>query len=147
MNLNKNWYKEAKKSTINTNQHLLKQINQQELTIIKLKAKLFEVRWVINLQNKTWYLLSFSYVGLFPFLTGDKCFKWAHLQNRRFCRHAYNLFCFISFFVNMILIRILFRMLQVYMVLISYKEYRLFLLTVGIRWCFWKDWMLKMATL
>ena len=53
MNLKKNRYKEAKKSMINTNQHLLKQINQQEMAIIKLKAKLFEVRRVINLQNRT----------------------------------------------------------------------------------------------
>ena len=53
MNLKKNRYKEAKKSTINTNQHLLKQINQQELTIIELKAKLSEARRVINLQTRT----------------------------------------------------------------------------------------------
>ena len=53
MNLKKNRYKEAKKSTINTNQHLLEQINQQKLMIIKLKAKLSEARRVINLQNRT----------------------------------------------------------------------------------------------
>ena len=53
MNLKKNRYKEAKKSMINTNQHLLEQVNRQKLTIIKLKAKLSEARRVISLQNRT----------------------------------------------------------------------------------------------
>ena len=53
MNLKKNLYKEAKKSMINTNRHLLEQVNRQKLMIIKLKAKLSEARRVINLQNRT----------------------------------------------------------------------------------------------
>ena len=53
MNLKKNRYKEAKKSMINTNQHLLEQVDQQKLIIIRLKAKLSEARRVINLQNRT----------------------------------------------------------------------------------------------
>ena len=53
MNLKKNRYKESKNSTINTNQHLIEQVNQQKLMIIKLKAKLSEARRVISLQNRT----------------------------------------------------------------------------------------------
>ena len=40
MNLKKNQDKEAKKSMINTNQHLLEQVDQQMLIIIRLKDKL-----------------------------------------------------------------------------------------------------------
>ena len=53
MNLKKNRYKEAKKSMINTNQHLPEQVDRQKLIIIRLKAKLSEARRVINLQNRT----------------------------------------------------------------------------------------------
>ena len=53
MNMKKNRYKEAKKSMINTNQHLLEQVDRQKLIIIRLKAKLSKARRVINLQNRT----------------------------------------------------------------------------------------------
>ena len=53
MNIKKNQYKKAKKSMIDTNQHLLEQVEQQKLVIIRLKAKLSEARRVINLQSRT----------------------------------------------------------------------------------------------
>ena len=53
MNNKKNQYKRAKKSIIGTNQHLLEQIEKQNLKIIRLKAKLAEARRVVNLQSKT----------------------------------------------------------------------------------------------
>ena len=53
MNLKKNRYKESKKSMIYTNQHLFEQLNRQNLRIIKLRAKLYEARRVISLQNRT----------------------------------------------------------------------------------------------
>ena len=53
MNSKKNRYKKAKKSMIDTNQHLLEQVDRQKLVIIRLKAKLSEARRVINLQSRT----------------------------------------------------------------------------------------------
>ena len=44
---------ESKKSMIDTNQHLLEQVEQQKLVIIRLKAKLSEARRMINLQSRT----------------------------------------------------------------------------------------------
>ena len=53
MNIKKNQYKKAKKSMIDTNQHLLEQVEQQKLVIFRLKSKLSEARRVINLQSRT----------------------------------------------------------------------------------------------
>ena len=53
MNLKKNRYKKAKKSMIDTNQHLLEQVDRHKLIIIRLKAKLSEARRVINLQDRS----------------------------------------------------------------------------------------------
>ena len=44
---------QSKKSMIDTNQHLLEQVDRQKLVIIRLKAKLSEARRVINLQSRT----------------------------------------------------------------------------------------------
>ena len=53
MNIKKNQYKKEKKSMIDTNQHLLEQVEKQKLVIIGLKAKLSEARRVVDLQNQT----------------------------------------------------------------------------------------------
>ena len=53
MNIKKNQYKKARKSMIDTNQHLLEQVEQQKLVIIRLKARLSEARIMINLQSRT----------------------------------------------------------------------------------------------
>ena len=53
MNIKKNQYKKAKKSMIDTNQHLLEQVEQQKLVIIKHKAKLSKARRMINLKSGT----------------------------------------------------------------------------------------------
>ena len=53
MSTKKNQYKKAKRSIIGTNQHLLEQIEKQNLKIIRLKAKLAEARKVVDLQSKT----------------------------------------------------------------------------------------------
>ena len=52
MNIKKNQYKKAKKSMIGTNQHLLEQVEKQKLAIIRLKAKLAEVRRAVDLQSR-----------------------------------------------------------------------------------------------
>ena len=48
----KNQYKREKRSIIDTNQHLLKQIEKQKLNIIRLKAKLTEARRGVDLQSR-----------------------------------------------------------------------------------------------
>ena len=49
---------------IGTNQHLLEQVEKQNLVIIRLKAKLAEARRVVDLQNRTWWLFHFQLYGL-----------------------------------------------------------------------------------
>ena len=53
MSLKKNRYKEERRSVMITNEHLLEQIERQNIMILKLKARLFEARRTIYLQNKT----------------------------------------------------------------------------------------------
>ena len=53
MSLKKNRYKEARKSVMITNEHLLEQTERQNLMILKLKSRFFEARRVVNLQTKT----------------------------------------------------------------------------------------------
>ena len=53
MSTKNNQYKKAKRSIIGTNQHLLEQIEKQNLKIIRLKAKLAEAQRVVDLQRKT----------------------------------------------------------------------------------------------
>ena len=53
VNTKKNQYKRAKRSIIDTNQHLLEQIEKQKLKIIRLKAKLTEARRVVDIQSRT----------------------------------------------------------------------------------------------
>ena len=53
MSLKKNRYKEARRSVMITNEHLIEQIERKKLMILKLKARLSEETRIVNFQNKT----------------------------------------------------------------------------------------------